>query len=130
MIWKCTLPDYDLISPNRMMRMHFRTRIKEHNTLLDLMTIYGDPVVPFTCPVNITIVREYGYRKRAMDPDNLYGGCKLLLDVIREPSHRSKKKALCLIADDTEAHIKNLSVTQRKADDKITKVHMTVEPSQ
>jgi len=130
MIWKCTLPEYDLISPNKMMRMHFRTRMKEHNKLFNLMCINGETVVPFTCPVDITIVREYGYRKRAMDPDNLYGGCKLLLDVIREPSPRSKKEALCLIADDTEAHIKNLSVTQRKSEDKITRVHMTVETSQ
>ena len=130
MRWECKLIDYDLISPNRMMRMHFRTRMKEHERLLELMLVYGDPVDPFRCPVDITIVREFGYRKRSMDPDNLYGGCKLLLDVIREPSPRSKKKSLGLIADDSNAHIKNLSVTQRKADDKITKVYMIVEPSQ
>ena len=127
MIWKCTIPDYDLISPNRFMRMHFRTRMAEHKKLLELMMIYGDEVNPFHDPVDITIHREYGFRKRAMDPDNLYGAVKLPLDVIREPGPRSKKKCLCLIADDSNAHIKNLSVTQAKSADKITRVHITVE---
>jgi len=109
------------------MRMHFRTRIAEHNKLLELMMIYGDEVVPFHDPVAIKIHREYGYRKRAMDPDNLYGAVKLPIDVIREPSPRSKKQSLCLIADDTNAHISSLSVTQDKSSDKITRINITVE---
>ena len=129
MTWKCTIPDYDLISPNMMMRMHYRVRMKEHEKLVLLLQSYGDEVDPFTTPVDITIIREYGHRKRKMDPDNLYGSCKLMLDAIRQPSPRSKKASLGLIADDSDAHIKSLSVTQEKSPDKQTRVHVLVESS-
>ena len=38
MNWNCVIPDYDLISPNAMMRMHFWQRNKEHEKLVDLTT--------------------------------------------------------------------------------------------
>ena len=127
MIWTCTIPDYDLISPNAMMRMHYRVRMKEHEKLVDLLKAFGDEVVPFDVPVDIKVVREYGHRKRRMDPDNLYGSCKLLLDAIRQPSPRSKKASLDLIADDSDAHIQSLSVSQEKSTDKTTRVRVVVE---
>ena len=126
MIWNCTIPDYDLISPNRLMRMHFWQINKEHAKLSQLMYVFGDKLVQFTKPVNISIKREYGYRKRQMDPDNLYGACKILLDVLRMPSPRSKKSSLGIITDDSPNNIANLSVTQSKSPDKTTRIHVSV----
>ena len=126
MIWKCTIPDYDLISPNRWIRMHFWQRNKEHERLTDLMAVFGDQIITFSGPVSISIVREYGYRKRKMDPDNLYGSVKVLLDVLRFPSPRSKKVSLGIIKDDSTADISNLSVSQVKSPDKTTRVRVVV----
>ena len=123
MIWECTIPDYDLISPNRLMRMHFAQRNKEHVKVVDLLSIYSKgPMVEFSGQVDISITRQYGYRKRAMDEDNLYGACKILLDAIRRPSPRSKKISLGLIKDDSPNIIKSLSVKQEKSKDKTTRI--------
>ncbi len=124
--WTCTIPDYDLISPNRLMRMHFGQVKKEHEKLAHLMYAFGNELIHFTEPVNIEIKREYGYRKRQMDPDNLYGSCKILLDVLRKPSPRSKKPSLGIIADDSPNNIANLSVTQSKSPDKTTRIRISV----
>ena len=126
MNWNCVIPDYDLISPNAMMRMHFWQRNKEHEKLGDLILVYGDDVVEFDHPVDITVVREFGYRKRQMDPDNLYGSVKILLDVLRLPSPRSKKVSLGIIADDSPNNIANLSVKQEKSCDKVTRLRVHV----
>ena len=58
MIWKCTIPDYDLISPNRFMRMHFRTRMAEHKKLLELM-MFGVK--------RLVLVKKDGHQKRLQD---------------------------------------------------------------
>jgi hypothetical protein len=127
MIWKCTIPEYDLISPNRLMRMHFSQRGKEHETAANLLAIYGDkPANEFLGQVDISIIRQYGYRKRAMDEDNLYGACKILLDALRHPSPRSKKHSLGLIKDDSPNIIRSLSVKQEKSKDKITRIVLQV----
>ena len=118
--WKAVIP-YDLISPNRLMRMHFAQRGKEHVVVYNLLARHGEmPLVYFDGQVDVKIKRLYGYRKRAMDQDNLYGACKILLDVLREPSPRSKKSTLGLISDDSPNVIRNLSVTQEKSPDKET----------
>ena len=124
--WVCVIPDYDLISPNVLMRMHFWQRNKEHEKLVDLILVYGQDVVEVDAPVDITVVREYGYRKRQMDPDNLYGAVKTLLDVLRKPSPRSKKVSLGIIADDSPNNISNLSVTQKKSEDKTTRLRVSI----
>lgn len=128
--WTCVIPDYDLISPNAIMRMHFWQRIKEHEKLVDLVLAFGDDLFEFDEPVDITVVREYGYRKRQMDPDNLYGAVKILLDVLRKSSPRSKKVSLGIIADDSPNNIANLSVTQVKSSDKTTRLRVLVSSSQ
>ena len=127
MIWNCTIPQYDLISPNRLMRMHFRQRGKLHETATNLLLIYGDkPLVEFLHQVDISITRQYGYRKRAMDEDNLYGACKILLDALRHPSPRSKKHSLGLIKDDSPNTIRSLNVQQEKSPDKTTRIIIRV----
>lgn len=123
MIWECTIPDYDLVSPNRLMRMHFAQRNKEHALVVDLLSVYSSgPMVEFAGEVDISITRQYGYRKRAMDEDNLYGACKILLDALRRPSPRSRKISLGLIKDDSPNIIKSLAVTQEKSKDKTTRI--------
>lgn len=126
MIWQCTIPDYDLISPNRLMRMHFATRGRLHTVAVDLLTIFGDPIVFFDNQVDIEIIRQYGYRKRQMDEDNLYGACKIILDALRNPSPRSKKPSLGIIKDDSPNIIRTLSVKQEKSPDKTTRVLLKV----
>ena len=127
MIWECTIPDYDLISPNRLMRMHFAQRGKEHTKTVELLHIYStSPMVEFSGEVDISITRQYGYRKRAMDEDNLYGACKILLDALRRPSPRSKKPSLGLIKDDSPNTIRSLSVKQEKSKDKVTRIVVRV----
>ena len=51
MIWSCVIPDYDLISPNAIMRMHYWQRNKEHEKLVDLILAHGDEVVEFDQPM-------------------------------------------------------------------------------
>ena len=124
--WSVRVP-YDLISPNRLMRMHFAQRGKEHKILYELLSLYGDLDEPaFEGQVDISIVRHYGYRKRAMDEDNLYGACKILLDVLRRPSPRSKKSTLNLIEDDSPNTIRSLSVKQQKSEDRETWIEVTI----
>ncbi len=126
MKWTARLP-YDLISPNRLMRMHFAQRGKEHVALHNLMLRYGQmPLVEFEGKVNVSITRLWGHRKRAMDEDNLYGACKILLDVLRLPSPRSKKPTLGLIKDDSPNTIQSLSVKQQKSPDRDTWIEVEV----
>ena len=124
--WRAKV-QYDLVSPNRLMRMHFAQRGKEHAALYYLLLSNGQmPLFEFEGQVDISIVRHYGYRKRAMDEDNLYGACKILLDVIRRPSPRSKKSTLALIKDDSPNIIRSLSVKQQKSTDRDTWIEITI----
>ncbi len=124
--WTARVP-YDLISPNRLMRMHFAQRGKEHKILYGLLCEWGPEERPqFEGQVDISIIRHYGYRKRAMDEDNLYGACKILLDILRKPSPRSKKSTLCLIKDDSPNTIRSLSVKQQKSEDRETWIEVTI----
>ena len=107
--------------------MHFGQRGKLHEKATNLLMIYGDkPLVEFPDQVDISITRQYGYRKRAMDEDNLYGACKILLDALRRPSPRSKKHSLGLIKDDSPNTIRSLSVKQEKSPDRTTRIIIRV----
>jgi len=103
------------------MRMHWAARKKALKNLLQLLVVYGDKPLPsFDSQVKITVTRLWGKRKRAFDIDNLYGGCKLLLDAIK------KKGGLGIVYDDSPKHTV-LSVTQEKAKDDIGGINICIE---
>tara|TARA_R100000458_G_scaffold45232_1_gene43434 strand:- start:4360 stop:4773 length:414 start_codon:yes stop_codon:yes gene_type:complete len=125
--WEVTIP-YDLISPNKLMRMHYRTRIREFDRVRDLLWAYGRPLPEFTGPVNLTIYRQWGKRQRAMDPDNLYGSCKQLIDALKKPKGRSRK-GLSVILDDDPSNV-YLKVEQHKDENGLRRVTVKITPQQ
>jgi hypothetical protein len=123
--WEAVIP-YDLISPNRLMRMHYRTRLREFDKVRDLLWYYGRPLPEFTRPVRLQITRLWGKRQRAMDLDNLYGSCKHLIDALKRPKGRSRK-GLSVILDDDPSHI-FLTVDQIKDEDGLRQVKIRITP--
>lgn len=113
--WKCKLPDFDLVSPNKMLRMHFGARSRMKKGISVCIVAYADEMTELSPMIDLDIKRYYGYRKRAFDKDNLYGSAKFLIDALRD--HK-------IIPDDTPKHI-NLTVTQDKSPTKETFVEIT-----
>jgi len=110
--WKCTIPGYDLISPNKLMRMKWFMQSKEKDRAMSLIAVYGRPIPQYHVPVAMAIVRKYGKRQRKLDTDNLYGGCKLLVDAMKAAKGRSKRGLSILMDDDPRSL--DLWVTQAK----------------
>ena len=123
--WSCKLPDFDLISPNRLYRMHFAQRGRYKRQLESMLFAYGDKIEEIESPVEVKITRYYGYRKRQMDEDNLYGACKALIDAIRV-RNKGKSGGLGIIKDDSPKHMK-LDVQQKKSPEKESFVEITVK---
>ena len=71
------------------------------------------PVMKFEGKARLTIIRQWGKRGRAFDPDNLVASCKLLIDCLKEPKGRSTY-GLGIIKDDSPADIE-LLVKQEKS---------------
>lgn len=110
--WKCVIPGYDLISPNKLLRMKWFMQSKQKDQAMMLVSIYGRPTPEFAGPVRMVIARMYGKRQRPLDTDNLYGGCKLLIDCMKAPKGRSKR-GLSVIAEDNPKAL-DLTVVQFK----------------
>jgi|TARA_R100000084_G_C4618485_1_gene131904 hypothetical protein len=125
--WEVVIP-YDLVSPNKLMRMHYRARLKEFDRVRDLLWYYGRPLPEFTVPVKLQITRQWGKRQRAMDLDNLYGSCKHLIDALKRPKGRSRK-GLSVILDDDPSHI-FLTVDQIKDENGLRQVRVKITPDQ
>jgi len=82
------------------MRMHWAVRKKAYKNLLQMITAYGNKPLPqFNTQVEIKVIRMWGKRKRAFDIDNLYGGCKFILDALKD------KGGLGIIQDDSPKHV-------------------------
>ncbi len=123
--WNCEIP-YDLVSPNKLLRMHYRTRMRERQRVVDLIWAYGRPFKEFDCPVNVHITRLWGKRQRAMDEDNLYGSCKDVIDALKKPKGRTRQ-GHSVILDDDPSHV-SLKVEQRKDDEGMRRVQIKVYP--
>lgn len=83
---------------NRLVRMHWATRralLKKWQWLVWLEVLRSRPsmVGPFTEKVQVKITR---YSHKTLDPDNLHGSAKIILDALR---------AAKVLVDDTPAHI-------------------------
>ena len=108
--WQATIPDLDLISPNRLYRMHWSQRSRWKKSIEAHILAFGSGIVELEPKITLKITRFYGYRKRAFDKDNLYGACKPLIDALRD---------FAIIPDDTPKHI-DLYVEQEKSPNKST----------
>ena len=121
--WSVVLP-IDMPSLNAYMRWHFRKQKKWREQLEQYIYALGSPLAKFQKPVNVTIVRQYGYRKRAYDTDNLYAAVKPILDVLKEPRGRSRY-GLGVILEDNPMYC-SLMVSQEKSLDKNTRIVIRV----
>ena len=124
--WQVEIP-YEIVSHNRLLRMHYRTRMREFDKARDLIWAYGRPLAEFDGKVNLQITRLWGHRQRAMDLDNLYASCKLLIDALKKPKGRFKK-GLSVILDDDPSHVV-LKVNQEKSADGEKKVRIEIWPA-
>lgn len=110
--WKCVIPGYDLISPNKLIRMPWYRQAKEKEQAMNMVFVHGRPLPVFDCPVRMVIARMFGKGQRPLDTDNLYGGCKLLIDSLKAPKGRSKRGLSVIIEDNPKAL--DLTVVQFK----------------
>ncbi len=115
MIFKLPLPP----SQNQLLRMHWARRMKikkEYVWLIKSIASRGGWEKPNKKKLNVTITRHScGVEP---DTDNLYGGCKLVLDALKTAGQ---------IIDDSPKHIKLKAKWQRVKTRKEQKV--TVEVS-
>jgi hypothetical protein len=110
--WKCVIPGYDLISPNKLLRMKWFMQSQEKESAMQLLALFGRPLPQYQCPVRMVIARMYGKGQRPLDTDNLYGGCKLLIDAMKAPKGRSRRGLSIIMEDNPKAL--DLSVVQFK----------------
>lgn len=99
--------------------MHFAQRSRWKKAIEVHLMAYGEEMVELKPKIDLNITRYYGYRKRELDKDNLYGSCKPLIDAIR---------GYKIIPDDTPKHI-NLFVDQKKSPDKSSFVTIVAKES-
>lgn len=80
--------------------MKWFMQAKQKESAINLVSVYGRPLPTFNGPVAMVIVRKFGKRQRPLDTDNLYGGCKLLIDAMKAPKGRSRRGLSILMDDD------------------------------
>ena len=113
--WEMTF-QYQFESLNKMMRTHWAVRKKRQEELMAAVDYSAPrPLPKFKGKTRLTIIRQWGKRGRAFDPDNLVASCKMLIDCLKEPKGRSKY-GLGIIPDDSPAHLE-LLVKQEKSPD-------------
>lgn len=113
--WEMTF-EYQFESLNKMMRTHWAVRKKRQEELMAAVDYSAPrPLPKFTGKTRLTIIRQWGKRGRAFDPDNLVASCKMLIDCLKEPKGRSKY-GLGIIPDDDPEHLE-LLVKQEKSPD-------------
>ena len=123
MRWTVSLP-IEAPSLNEYMRWHYRRQGKWRDMVEQYIYVLGSPLPEFTTAVSVNITREYGYRKRPYDTDNLYAAAKPILDALKCPRGRSRH-GLSVIREDNPKWCK-LTVTQRKSFDKATRIVIEV----
>ena len=108
--------DYKFTSLNTTMRQHWAVRKKKQEELwLAVKQAAKRPIPKFSGRTRLTIIRQWGKRGRAFDPDNLVASCKMLIDCLKEPKGRSTY-GLGIIPDDDPQHLE-LLVKQEKSPD-------------
>ena len=108
--------EYQFESLNKMMRTHWAVRKKRQQELMAAVDYAASRPLPrFKGKTRLTIIRQWGKRGRAFDPDNLVASCKMLIDCLKEPKGRAKY-GLGIIPDDDPEHLE-LLVKQEKSPD-------------
>lgn len=101
-----------------MLRMHWGAYKRLKKAVEVQIVAFGDSIPDHPIdPCEIKIVRNYGYRKRAFDADNLVGSAKIVIDCLRD---------LDIIVDDRPAHMRSLEVDQTKSPEKASFVQILV----
>ena len=113
--WEMTF-EYQFESLNKMMRTHWAVRKKRQEELMAAVEYAAPRPLPrFKGKTRLTVIRQWGKRGRAFDPDNLVASCKMLIDCLKEPKGRTKY-GLGIIPDDDPEHLE-LLVKQEKSPD-------------
>ena len=112
MDYEFDLENMDLVSPNRMLRMHWATRRKWKEDYSDRVWCQTSKWPKNLDPCHIKIERLFTGRQKAMDPDNLVGSVKFLLDGMRS----------CGVISDDNPECISLEVHQRRTDTKAIRV--------
>ena len=112
MEYQFELSDMDLVSPNKMLRMHWAVRKKWKQTYSDAVWQHTELWIKHLDPCHIKIERLFTGRQKAMDPDNLVGSVKFLLDGMRS----------CGVISDDNPECISLEVHQRRTDTKAIRV--------
>ena len=108
--------EYQFESLNKLMRMHWAVRKKRQEELMAAMEYAAKhPIPAYNGKTHVTIIRQWGKRGRAFDPDNLVGSTKPLIDCLKKPKGR-QKYGLGIIPDDRPEDIE-LHVKQEKSPD-------------
>ena len=111
---ECIFDGVGLVGLNRYIRQHWATRRKEKEEWAERFL----RLAPVTAPIDIHVERIYGGRGKAMDPDNLVGGVKPLLDGMVKAK---------IIPDDNPDQIR-LYVSQVKGDSNAVRVTVVGTP--
>lgn len=120
------LEGYRFESLNQMLRQHWSHRKRKREALWEQMQLAAKhPIPTFTGKVRVVIIRQWGKRQRAMDPDNLVASCKMLIDCLKKPKGRSRY-GLGIIPDDSPADIE-LVVRQEHSPDDGTRAIIEIE---
>lgn len=98
------LPSTNSLGSNTRRYNKYRSFRTKFSRLLDK---YATEVPPAEAKRRVLIVRQYGKRKRAYDYGNLVGGCKPLLDCLKEHS---------LILDDSPKQLADYYLQERSPD--------------
>ena len=101
-----------LVSPNKMLRMHWAVRRKLKREIVAELELRVMPFllkneIPFR-KCHIVVERHISGRHKFMDPDNLVGSMKMLIDAMRE---------LGIINDDTPEHVVITARQEKSATD-------------
>jgi hypothetical protein len=85
-----TLPAHVPISTNQLERLHWAAKKKMRSQLawkirFALLALgYAVPREPSEVEPSKVLVKIRSYRQRRLDPDNVYGGIKIILDAMRD----------------------------------------------
>lgn len=110
--YEFVLDKLDLVSPNKMLRMHWATRREWKDIYSDAVWAVTEKWSKHLDPCHIKIERLFTGRQKAMDPDNLVGSVKFLLDGMRS----------CGVISDDNPECISLEVHQRRTDTKAIRV--------
>jgi len=119
-LWTLNVPDFFPLGPNQLIGKH-KMFVANHRNLVRaaMFKALGQDEPPkFIGRPAVLVMRLWGKRKRALDPDNAMAAIKPIIDILRRNGYANgKRQGFGMFADDTSRHIRLLPVIQRKSED-------------